>query len=229
MRSEVNAPQNRAPRREPPPIHPDVLRLGIVSLLTDVSSEMIFSVFAVCFTLVAGGSAVALGAVEGLADLASCSLDYVSGWRSDRTGRRKSLALLGYGFSTVAKSILLLALSVPLLGAFRIIERLGKSLRGPPRDAWLADVAERSVRGYSFGIHKALDKSGAVLGPLLAYGVLLQLGGGLAAYGALFKLALLPAIVAVILLARMPARCGTPQPRQSFLESWRTLGPRRAI
>ncbi len=208
-----------------PAIHPDVVRLGVVSLLTDVSSEMIFSVFAVLFTTVAGASAVLLGAVEGLADFSACSLDYLAGWLSDHTGRRKSLALLGYGFSAVAKSILLIAASVPVLGAFRVLERLGKSFRGPPRDAWLSAVAEKGVRGYSFGVHKALDKSGAVLGPLAAYGLLAWLGQSMTAYRALFRVAVIPALLAVALLAWMPERSGERHEREHFLDAWRTLSP----
>ena len=209
--------------REDRSIHPDVIRLGMVSLLTDVSSEMIFSVFAIFFTAVAGASAVLLGAVEGLADFSACSLDYLAGWMSDRSGRRKPLALLGYGFSALAKAILLISTSVPVLGAFRVIERLGKSLRGPPRDAWLSAVAQRSIRGYSFGVHKALDKAGAVLGPLAAYGLFIWLGQGAATYRALFRLAVIPALLAVALLALMPDRAGERHERERFFAAWRTL------
>lgn len=223
MPSSVNPPRYPTPRGGDAAIHPDVVRLGVVSLLTDVSSEMIFSVFAVFFTTVAGASAVLLGAVEGLADFSSCSLDYLAGWLSDHTGRRKPLALLGYGFSALAKAILLIATSVPMLGAFRVTERLGKSFRGPPRDAWLSAVAEPPVRGYSFGVHKALDKAGAVLGPLIAYGLLRLLGENLATYRTLFRLAVVPAVLAVILLALMPERSGARREREGFLRSWRTL------
>src|SRR5450830_1538044 len=146
-------------------VHPDVLKLGLVSFLTDLSSEMIFSVFAVFFTTVAGASAALLGMVEGLADLSASSLNYFAGWLSDRTGQRKVFALAGYGFSTLAKIILLISNSITGLTIFRVIERLGKGFRGPPRDAWLSSVASKDTRGYAFGVHKALDKSGAVLGP----------------------------------------------------------------
>src|SRR5271165_1801415 len=157
-------------------VHPDVLKLGLVSLLTDISSELIFSVFAIFFTTIAGASAALLGAVEGFADLSASSLDYLAGRLSDRTGKRKIFAIAGYGFSTLAKTILLISSSIAGLSAFRVIERLGKSFRGPPRDAWLAGIAGKKTRGYAFGIHKALDKSGAVLGPLLAYGLLKRFG-----------------------------------------------------
>src|SRR5659263_450337 len=135
-------------------VHPDVLKLGLVSFLTDLSSEMIFSVFAIFFTTIAGASAALLGLVEGLADLSASSLNYFAGWLSDRTGKRKVFALAGYGFSTLAKLILLISSSVAGLTVFRVIERLGKGFRGPPRDAWLSAVADKDTRGYSFGVHK---------------------------------------------------------------------------
>jgi len=102
-------------------VHPDVLKLGLVSFLTDLSSEMIFSVFAIFFTTVAGASAALLGMVEGLADLSACSLNYFAGWTSDRTGKRKVFALTGYGFSTLAKIVLLITSSVAGLSVFRVI------------------------------------------------------------------------------------------------------------
>lgn len=186
---------------------------------------MIFSVFAVFFTTIVGASAQLLGVVEGLADLSACSLDYLAGWLSDHTGRRRSLALVGYGFSALAKALLLVASSVAALGAFRIIERLGKSFRGPPRDAWLSDVAERGIRGYSFGIHKALDKTGAVLGPLMAYGLFSWLGDTVVTYRAIFRVAVIPAVAAVGLLACLPERAGARHERERFVQAWRTLSP----
>lgn len=126
------------PANAKPGLHPDVVKLGLVSFLTDVSSEMIFAVFAVFFTTVAGASAALLGIIEGCADLSASSLNYLAGWLSDRSGKRKVFALAGYGFSTLAKCILLVSSSVAGLGVFRVVERLGKSMRGPPRDAWLA-------------------------------------------------------------------------------------------
>src|SRR5512137_180865 len=102
-------------------VDPEVLRLGGVSFLTDLSSEMIFSVFAIFFTTIAGASSALLGLMEGLADFSASALDYVAGWWSDRTGRRKALALAGYGFSTAAKALLLVANSVAMFGSFRVI------------------------------------------------------------------------------------------------------------
>jgi MFS family permease len=208
-----------------PALHPDILKLGLVSFLTDLSSEIIFSVFAIFFTTVAGASAALLGLIEGLADLSASSLNYLSGRLSDRSGKRKVFTLAGYGFSTLAKGILLVSSSIAGLALFRVIERLGKSFRGPPRDAWLAAVAARGHRGYAFGVHKALDKSGAVLGPLLAYGLLSWLGEGVSTYQILFAVALVPAVLSVLLLARVEEKPGTPHERESLLAAWRTLSP----
>jgi len=206
-------------------VHPDVLKLGLVSLLTDLSSEMIFSVFAIFFTTIAGASAAVLGIVEGAADFAASSLNYLAGWLSDRSGKRKVFALTGYGFSTLAKVILLLTSSVIGLSAFRVVERLGKSFRGAPRDAWLAAVADKGVRGYSFGIHKALDKSGAVLGPLVAYGLLASLGESRATFRTLFWVALVPAVLSVVVLSLIKDRPGVQHRRENMLDTLKTLSP----
>lgn len=206
-------------------VHPDVLKLGLVSFLTDLSSEMIFSVFAIFFTTVAGASAAMLGMVEGLADLSASSLNYVAGWLSDRTGKRKAFALAGYGFSTLAKVILLISSSVAGLGIFRVVERLGKSFRGPPRDAWLSAVADKDTRGYAFGVHKALDKSGAVFGPLLAYGLLSWLGDGTSTFRILFWAALVPALLSIVVLSLIEDQPGAQHRRENMFETWGTLSP----
>lgn len=208
-----------------PGVHPDVLKLGLVSFLTDLSSEMIFAVFAVFFTTIAGASAALLGVIEGCADLAASSLNYLSGWLSDRTGKRKVFALAGYGFSTLAKLILLITSSVTGLGIFRVIERLGKSFRGPPRDAWLSAVADKDTRGYAFGVHKALDKSGAVLGPLAAYGLLAWLGEGMASFRVLFWVAMVPALLSILVLSQVKEQPGIPRQRENMFETWGVLSP----
>jgi len=215
------------PAEPQPPgkLNPDVLKLGVVSLLTDISSEAIFSVFAVFFTTVAGASSALLGLIEGLADFSASSLNYLAGWLSDRSGKRKVFALAGYGFSTLAKTILLVSTSIAGLSAFRVIERLGKGFRGPPRDAWLSSLADPANRGYSFGVHKALDKAGAVLGPLLAYGLLSYLGESAGAYRTLFWVAFLPAVLSVVMLALMKDQPGKPHKRESVSANWRALSP----
>ena len=210
-------------------VHPDILKLGIVSFLTDVSSEMIFSIFAVFFTTMAGASVALLGLLEGLADFSASSLDYVAGWLSDRMGKRKILSLAGYGFSTLAKTILLVTTSVAGLSLFRVIERLGKSFRGPPRDAWLSAISTKEQRGYSFGIHKALDKAGAIAGPLVAYGLLSWQGQTASAFKLVFRVAIIPAILGVLVLGCIRDR-SSPDPHlgrieehENILTAWRTL------
>jgi MFS family permease len=206
-------------------VHPDVVKLGLVSLLTDISSEMIFSVFAVFFTTIAGASSALLGLVEGFADFSASSLDYIAGWLSDKTGKRKVFAIAGYGFSTVAKTILLVATSVAALSIFRVIERAGKSFRSAPRDAWLSSIAANEVRGYSFGVHKALDKAGAVLGPLIAYGVLWRLGESPSSFRTLFWIAFVPAVLSILVLSLIKDRPGVKYEREGMFTAWKTLSP----
>ena len=206
-------------------VHPDVLKLGLVSFLTDFSSEMIFSVFAIFFTTVAGASAALLGLIEGLADLSASSLNYYAGWLSDRSGKRKVFALAGYGFSTLAKVILLVSNSVTGLSLFRVIERLGKGFRGPPRDAWLSSVAGTEKRGFAFGVHKALDKSGAVLGPLVAYGLLTWLGDGAETYKVLFWVAMVPAVLGVVALSLVKDQPAPSRIRENLFATFKQFSP----
>ena len=208
-----------------PRIHPDVLKLGMVSFLTDLSSEMIFSVFAVFFTTVAGASSALLGLIEGMADFSASSLNYLSGWLSERSGKRKWLVAAGYGFSTLAKLILLMSASLTALAAFRVIERLGKGFRGPPRDAWLSSVAGEASRGLSFGVHKALDKAGAVFGPLAAWGLLKWLGESPATFSTLFLAAVVPALLSMLVLLRVKEQAGVPHERESMRQNWQQLSP----
>ena len=206
-------------------LHPDIIKLGIVSFLTDLSSEMIFSVFAIFFTTVAGASASLLGLIEGLADFSASSLNYLAGWLSDRGGKRKVFAVAGYGFSTLAKLILLVSNTVLGMSLFRVIERLGKGFRGPPRDAWLSAIAPKESRGYAFGVHKALDKSGAVLGPLLAYGFLSWLGESPGTYRILFWVAFVPAVLSLLVLMRVPEQPAVSRAHEGVKDNWRLLAP----
>jgi MFS family permease len=192
--------------------------------MTDISSQMIFSVFAVVFTTIAGASVVLLGIVEGAADFSASSLDYLAGWLSDRSGRRKVFVIAGYGLSTVAKAILVITTAVSGLAFFRVVERIGKSVRGPPRDAWLAMVSDGKAQGFSFGIHKALDRSGAVIGPLLTWVMIAALGESLATYRLLFMVAFVPAVISVILLAGIKDQPDAEPRRDGFLNSINMFG-----
>ena len=204
-----------------------VVTLGLVSFLTDVSSETIFAVLPIYFVAVIGGSPVILGVMEGLADFASSSLDLASGRVSDRTGKRKWIAFSGYALSATAKSLLLVASSTAGVMAFRVIERLGKSIRGAPRDALLAAIAPKSSRGFSFGLHKALDKAGAVVGPFLAYLVLERWGSTSGTFSWLFAAALIPAVLAVAVLGFFVKEPAVEARRRvSVRETLQALGPR---
>jgi MFS family permease len=204
-------------------IDKNIFLLGIVSFLTDISSEMIFSVFSIFFTVILGASAVLLGIVEGLADFSASSLDYISGFISDKTGKRKPFAILGYGFSTLSKAILLFTNSVITASLFRVIERLGKSFRGPPRDAWISSLTTESNRGVSFGIHKTLDKAGAILGPFIAYWLLSYFGQNTSSFSLLFQIALVPAILAVILLIFLKDRPEKPREKENIFKTYRDM------
>jgi len=206
-------------------IHPDVLKLGLASFLADLGSEMIFSVFAVYFTMISGASAALLWVVEGFADLLASSLNYIAGWLSDRSGKRKIFAIAGHGVSALAKIILLFTSSIIGLSIFRIIERLGKSFRGPPRDAWLSSVANIGTRGYSFGVHKAIDKTSAVLGPLVAYGLFWWLGETESTYQILFLVALVPAILGVLILSLVKDKPGVQLPHENMAQTWSAISP----
>ncbi len=180
-----------------------VVSLGVVSLLTDASSEMIYPLLPL-FVVGLGGGPQTLGLIEGIAESTSSLLKLVAGKVSDRSGRRKPLVLLGYGLSSAARPLMGLA-AVPLhvLG-IRFADRVGKGLRTSPRDAIIGQVADPAARGRAFGFHRAMDHLGAVIGPLLAALAFFLLGADESDTGAMrtvFLLAAIPALAAVVTLA----------------------------
>jgi MFS family permease len=222
------------PTRDPPParvrqlfgVPRAVLVLGMVSFLTDLSSEAIFAVLPIYLTGVMGASPLVLGTMEGFADFAASSLDLGSGYASDRLGKRKGLAVLGYGLSTAAKAVLVFAMTTGQIFAFRLVERLGKSIRGAPRDALLAGIAPSETRGASFGVHKALDKAGAIFGPLAAFALLDNFGPSRKAFHTLFLIAVIPAVASVSLLVLfVPEHKGAGPKRIPVREALSALGP----
>ena len=172
--------------------------LGGISLLMDVSSEMIHSLLPLFLVGTLGASVALLGLLEGIAEATAMALKVFAGALSDAIGRRKPLALAGYGLGALAKPLFALALSPAWVFAARIIDRIGKGLRGAPRDALVADLAPAELRGAAFGLRQALDSVGAFLGPLLAIGLLLLWPGELRL---VFWVAVIPAIACVALLA----------------------------
>ena len=173
-----------------------MLALGVVSLLTDMSSEMIYPLLPVFLVTVLGAGALALGLVEGVAEATASILKVVSGRRSDRSGRRKPLVLAGYTISGLARPLIGLATVWPMVVALRFVDRVGKGLRTSPRDALIAGAVAADQRGRAFGLHRAMDHAGAVIGPLIAAG-LLALGFGLRQ---VFLLAVVPAMLVVLVL-----------------------------
>jgi MFS family permease len=143
--------------------------LGFVSLLTDVSTEMIVPVLPLFVVGVLGASMASVGVIEGVAESTAALMRLGSGWLSDRIGRRKPFLFFGYGLSAVAKAALAAVLSWPMVLALRFGDRIGKGLRNPPRDALIADSVEPRRLGRAFGFHRALDTLGAAIGPLVAF------------------------------------------------------------
>ncbi len=149
----------------------NVKALGAVSLLADISSEMIYPLLPLFVTTVLGGSAAMLGAIEGLAETTASLLKLASGWLSDRV-RRKPLVVFGYGVSAIARPLVGLAMAPWHVLAVRVTDRVGKGVRSSPRDALLAASAAPEARGRAFGFHRAADNLGAFLGPMAAWALL---------------------------------------------------------
>src|SRR5918992_2164345 len=146
--------------------------LGIVSLLMDVSSEMIHALLPLYLVTVLGSSMLTVGIIEGVAEATASIVKIFSGALSDKLGKRKLLAAIGYGLAALSKPIFPLASGIGWLKAARLVDRGGKGIRGAPRDALIADIAPPELRGASFGLRQSLDTVGAFLGPLLAIGLM---------------------------------------------------------
>ncbi len=172
--------------------------LGFVSMLMDISSEMIHALLPIYLITVMGASASTVGIIEGIAEGTASVTKVFSGALSDWLGRRKFLAVLGYGLSAFTKPIFPLAPSVAWLVAGRFIDRLGKGIRVAPRDALVAEIAPPDARGASFGLRQSLDTAGAFLGPLAA--IALMWGSG-DSFAIVFWVAVIPAFAALGLLA----------------------------
>ena len=171
--------------------------LGFVSLFMDVSSELIHSLLPVFMVSSLGASAFAVGMIEGIAESTALIVKVFSGAISDYFGRRKFLAVIGYGLGAVSKPLFALALSVDWVLAARFTDRVGKGIRGAPRDALVADLAPPEIRGAAYGLRQSLDTVGAFLGPLLAVALMLLWAGD---FRTVFWFAVIPGFLAVLLL-----------------------------
>ena len=174
-----------------------VWALGFVSLLMDVSSEMIHSLLPVFMVTVLGTSMWAIGLIEGAAEATAMIVKVFSGVLSDWWGKRKPLALLGYGLGAASKPLFALATTTGMVLTARLTDRIGKGIRGAPRDALVADIAPPGMRGAAFGLRQSLDTVGAFLGPLLAMGLMLLWAND---FRAIFWVAVVPGFMAVALL-----------------------------
>ena len=175
--------------------------IGWVSFFTDTASEMVYPLLPLFLTRVLGAGAMSLGIIEGLAEAANSALKIISGRVADRTGRPKRLMLFGYGISSSVRPLIAVASSWGMVLAIRFTDRLGKGIRGAPRDAMLADFAPEGQRGRVYGFHRAMDHSGAVLGPLLAALFLYFYPGE---YRTLFALTIIPGLIVIAFILAIP-------------------------
>jgi MFS family permease len=195
--------------------------LGFVSLFMDLSSELVHSLLPVFMVTTLGASALTVGVIEGVAESTSMLIKVFSGAISDFMGRRKGLLLLGYGVAALSKPLFPLAHSVEVVFTARFLDRIGKGIRGAPRDALVADVSPPSIRGACFGLRQSMDTVGAVLGPAMAIVLMLWL----ADIQLVLWFAVIPAIVAVALIF-VGVKEPTPVSRERTFRSpihWRVL------
>ncbi len=193
--------------------------------MTDAAGELIYPLLPLFLTSVLGGSAAFVGVIEGVAESTAALLKLVSGKISDRLSRRKPLVLFGYGLTSAVRPLIALAANQWQVLVIRFFDRAGKGIRGSPRDAMVADLTPSESRGRAYGFNQAMDNAGAVLGPLIGFGLMIGLHLGLRT---IFALAAIPGVLAVVALlaVREPARA-QPKAGESFpkAEGKQGLGP----
>jgi len=194
-------------------VAPTVIALGTVSLITDVSSEMITAVLPLYLVAGLGLSPLGFGLLDGVYNGFSAVVRLAGGHLADRHGRHKTVAAIGYGLSAVCKPLLLVAHTLPLIGAVLAADRTGKGLRTAPRDALISLSSAPATHGRAFGVHRAMDTAGALLGPLVAFVILRQAAEG---YDAVFTVSTCVAVTGVlVLLLFVPGRTAGRAPAES--------------
>jgi MFS family permease len=183
--------------------------LGFVSLFMDTSSELIHSLLPVFLVSVLGASAFSVGLIEGLAEATAAITKVFSGTLSDYLGKRKLLTVIGYGLAAVSKPLFPLAGSVAWIFAARFIDRIGKGIRGAPRDALIGELAPSHLRGACYGLRQSLDTVGAFAGPLLAVAFMILLANDIQA---VFWIAVIPAFISVVILIFVVKEPATTRP-----------------
>lgn len=191
-------PVRAAPR---PAIPRTIWTLGLVSLFTDMGSEMVHGLLPLLLAGGLGASALVIGLIEGAAEALVLVTKVFSGYLSDALGRRKPLVLLGYGLAAASKPLFPLAGSIATVAGARMLDRFGKGIRGAPRDAMVGDLAPEAVRGAAFGLRQSMDTVGAVIGPLLAVGLMALFADDIRT---VLWFAVVPGMVSVLLLLRVP-------------------------
>jgi MFS family permease len=193
-------------------LSPIVVRLGWVSFFTDAASEMLYPLIPLFLTVTLGAPVAALGVVEGLADGLSTGLRAVSGVIADRVRHHRLMIVLGYGLSAISKPLLALAPNWGVVAALRSSDRVGKGVRGVPRDVMIAEATPPADRGRAFGFHRMMDTAGAVVGPLIALAALLAVGQQ--HLRPVFLIALVPGIGALWMLRALPESDVDPNARK---------------
>lgn len=194
-RSETETQDGGAPKQGVPR---NVVVLGVVSLFADISSEMVYPLIPLFLTATLGAPVVAVGLIEGVAESTASLLKWVFGWFSDRIRRRVPFTFAGYALAAVAKPALAAAYVWPAALFVRFLDRSGKGIRTAPRDALIADSTDKAQRGRAFGLHRAMDTSGAIVGPLAALGLLAWFGGH--NYRPIFLIAGIPGAISILLV-----------------------------
>jgi len=206
-----------------PPLPRNVWVLGFVSLLMDLSSEIYHALLPAFITMVLGLPATALGAIDGVAEATASFAKLFSGRLSDRSLRRKPWVMAGYGIAALSKPLFPLAASAPAVMAARFADRIGKGIRGAPRDAMIADETPPEIRGRAFGLRQALDTVGALLAPLVAIGLMAWLASDIRA---VFWIAVIPAGLSFLLAwlaLREPEQHLAPVKKSPFFAGFRKL------
>jgi MFS family permease len=206
-----------------PPLPRNVWVLGFVSLFMDLSSEIYHALLPAFITLVLGLPATALGAIDGIAEATANFGKLLSGRLSDRSLRRKPWVMAGYGLAALSKPLFPLAASAPALMAARFADRVGKGIRGAPRDAMLADETPPEIRGRAFGLRQALDTAGALLAPLVAIGLMAWFASDIRL---VFWVAVIPAAISFLLAwlaLREPTQHLAPLKKSPFFAGFREL------
>jgi MFS family permease len=199
----------------------NIILLGLTSLLTDISSEMVYPLIPFFLTATLGAGPAALGLIEGIAESVASILKLFSGVASDRFRKKRIFAILGYGTSTVGKAVLYLASSWSVVFGGRLLDRVGKGIRTAPRDALIAESAVPGQAGKSFGLHRAMDTLGAAIGVLLAYAFLVHSPGD---YSTIILWSILPAALGVLLLFLVREKSAVAATAKRALPaSWRSL------